>query len=210
MGKVAAPFSEWRWYCNIHGGRLMAVESLRRDGINPAFWLAPLASSIPLIPFFSLPWSPLFLGRIDIGGPFHQTTLGPWLAAAAVLFDGTILAYVMAAFLYLILFGSGLYRREFPNEQLSTVGVLTIFGVAGMAGSQFVRLVQNFRQPGLREFAVSWQSPLLGCVCGLVSGACFAFFSRRQFSPAERAFVYGLPVGVVVACGSFLVWGPGR
>jgi hypothetical protein len=128
------------------------------------------------------------------------------LAAAGVVFDGTILAYVVAAFLYLILFGSGRRCQDSPIRGLSIARVLILFSLAGIGASQIVRVLQDFRQPGLREFAVSWLSPFLGCLCGLISGACFAFFANRRFSLAARALVYSLPVAVIVACGIFLVW----
>jgi hypothetical protein len=35
-----------------------------------AFWLAPLLSTIPQIPLFSLPLSPLYLGKL-MGDPAH-------------------------------------------------------------------------------------------------------------------------------------------
>jgi len=40
------------------------IENRSRNSENLAFWIAPLVSPIPLIPFFSLPWSPLFLGKL--------------------------------------------------------------------------------------------------------------------------------------------------
>jgi hypothetical protein len=90
--------------------------------------------------------------------------LGPWLAAMAVVFDGTLLAYFVAVPVYLVLKAAG---------ATSVVRVLVLFSLAGVLASQLVHVTQGFRQPGLREFAVSWLSPLFGCLCGLVSGACF-------------------------------------
>src|SRR5215831_14977710 len=66
-----------------------------------ALWLAPLVSTLPLIPFFAIRQSPLFLGRL-MGEPLHPFTrqwLGPVLSGMAVVFDGTILAYLLLAFL---------------------------------------------------------------------------------------------------------------
>ncbi len=169
--------------------------------MNPAFWLAPLAASIPLIPFFSLPSSPLFLGRLGAGdaeNPFLQPHWGPWLAAAAVIFDATIAAYVMTFFLYM------LFRAT--REPVTTRRVLVLFSLTGVLTSQLVHWVQNFQQPGLSAFADSWLSPIFGCVCGLTAGACFALFANRRFSPTARALVYSLPFAVVVACGQFLLW----
>jgi hypothetical protein len=166
---------------------------------NLAFWLAPLVSTIPLIPFFSLPSSPLFLGRLmgDLSHPFLWPQWGPWLAAMAVIFDGTLLAYFMAvpAFLY--------YKA---TGKWSVMRVLIFFSLVGVLASQFVHVAQGFRQPGLRDFAVSWLSPLFGCLCGLVSGAFFALVASRRFPLAVRALVYGLPVAILVTCGSALVW----
>jgi hypothetical protein len=189
----------------------MPTEKRPPDSMNPAFWLAPLVSTVPLIPFFSLPSSPLFLGRLmgdPTTHPFLLPQWGPWLAAAAVIFDGTLLAYLVAVPIYLTLFGSGRFTPDLLGTigELSMVRVLILFSLAGILASQFVHAVQDFRQPALREFAVSWLSPLFGSICGLISGACFAFFANRHFSLAARRIVYSLPVAVVVACGSILVW----
>jgi hypothetical protein len=165
-----------------------------------AFWLAPLASTIPLIPFFGLPSSPLFLGKLmgDPTHPFLWPHWGPFLAAMAVVFDGTLLAYFVAIPLFLILRAVG---------KLSVIRVLVLFGLAGILASQLVHLAQGFRQPGLREFAVSWLSPLFGCLCGLASGACFALIANRRFPPAaRRALAYSLPIATLAASGSALVW----
>jgi hypothetical protein len=171
-----------------------------RSDDNAAFWLAPLAATLPLIPFFSLPASPLFLGRLAAGdpvNPFLWATWGPWLAALAVIFDGTLLAYFMAVPIYLVL-GAG--------ERLSTPRVLLLFSAAGVVASQLVRVLQGFRQPLLRDFAVSWLSPLFGCLCGLAAGTCFVLLARRRFPVAGRALAYSLPVAVVMVSGSLLMW----
>ena len=175
------------------------METHFRNNDGPAFWLAPLVSTIPLIPFFSLPSSPLFLGKLmgDPTHPFLWPQLGPWLAAMAVVFDGTLLAYFVAVPVYLFLKAAG---------TMSVVRLLVLFSLAGVLASQLVHVTQGFRQPGLREFAVSWLSPLFGCICGLVSGACFALFANRRFSVTARIVVYSLPVAILVACGSTLVW----
>jgi hypothetical protein len=175
------------------------MEAHFRNNEGLAFWLSPLVSTIPLIPFFSLPSSPLFLGKLmgDPTHPFLWPQLGPWLAAMAVVFDGTLLAYFVAVLVYLFLKAAG---------TMSVVRVLVLFSLAGVLASQLVHLTQGFRQPGLREFAVSWLSPLFGCLCGLVSGACFALLANRRFSVTARILVYSLPVAILVACGSTLVW----
>jgi hypothetical protein len=179
---------------------LIAVGGQPRCNANPAFWLAPLASTIPLIPFFSLPSSPLFLGKLMLGdamSPFIQSPWGPWLAAAGVIFDGTILAYLMALSIYLFF--------AITREPLTARRVLVLFSLMGVFASQLVHGLQHFRQPGLSAFADLWFSPFFGLVCGLTSGACFALFANRRFSPAARALIYSLPFAVVVACGKFLV-----
>jgi hypothetical protein len=178
---------------------MTAMERQFSDNENLAFWLAPLVSTIPLIPFLSLPSSPLFLGRLigDASHPFLWPGLGPWLAAAAVIFDGTLLAYFMAVPVYLLLISA---RRT------SVMRVVIFFCLAGVSASQFVHLIQSFRQPGLREFAVSWLTLLFGLLCGLASGVFFALFANRRFSKAARVLGYSLPITIIAACGSALVW----
>jgi len=181
-----------------------------RENEKLAFWLAPLAATLPLIPFFSLPSSPLFLGKLmgDTINPFLSPGVGPWLAAMAVVFDGTLLAYFTAVFVYLPLFRSGRIDRGICSAtgKLSWMRALIPFALAGIAASQLVHWVQDFREPALREFAISWLSPTFGCLCGLVSGACFAFLAKRRFSPIARVLVYSLPLTVVGVCGSTLFW----
>jgi len=178
---------------------ISAMETHIRNDEGPAFWLTPLVSTIPLIPFFSLPSSPLFLGKLmgDPTHPFLWTQWGPWLAAAAVVFNGTLLAYFVAVPVYLLLRAAG---------TTSVMRVLVLFGLAGVVASQLVHVTQGFRQPGLREFAVSWLSPLFGCLCGLVSGACFAFLANRRFSLTARILIYSLPIASLATCGATLVW----
>ena len=161
-----------------------------RDRETRAFWLAPMASTLPLIPFFCLPTSPWYLGKLmgEPSHPFLASPWGPWLGLAAVLFDGTLLAYFVALPLYLMVRGAG----KLP---------VIWFGVAGILASQLVRALQHFRQPGLREFAVSGWSPLFGLACGLTAAGCFLLLRQRRFSGS----VYGLPVGLVTLCGYVLV-----
>jgi hypothetical protein len=178
---------------------MSAMEEHFRNNEGPAFWLSPLVSTVPLIPFFSLPTSPLFLGKL-MGDPTHPILwprLGPWLAATAVVLDGTLLAYFVAVFVYLLLK---------TNRTMSVLRVLILFSLAGLLASQLVHITQGFRQPGLRQFAVSWLSPVFGCLCGLVSGACFTLLANRRFSAIARTLLYSLPVAILVACGSALVW----
>jgi hypothetical protein len=89
------------------------VEPLRENE-NLAFWLSSLVATLPLIPFFSVPSSPWFLGNLmgDTTNPFLWPGLGPWLAAMAVIFDGTLLAYFVAGLIYLPLFSSGRIHRD--------------------------------------------------------------------------------------------------
>jgi hypothetical protein len=115
----------------------------------------------------------------------------------AVVFDGALLAYFVAVPVYLLLKAA---------RAMSVVNVLILFSLAGVLASQLVHVTQGFRQPGLREFAVSCLSPLFGCLCGLVSGTCFVLFANRRFSISARILVYALPIAVLAACGSTLVW----
>jgi hypothetical protein len=170
----------------------------RRTGNrNLAFWLAPLASTIPLILFFGLRVSPWYIGKLmgEPAHPFLWPGLGPWLGSAGVVFDGMLLAYLMAVPVYLMMSVRGGIGR-----------VLIAFCLAGTLASQLVHGVQEFRQPGLREFATSWLSPLFGCLCGLAAGACFALLAKRRFSPAARVLLYCMPVAILVACGGSLMW----
>jgi hypothetical protein len=168
-----------------------------------AFWLAPLLSTAPLIPFFSLPSSPFFLGRLmdDPTHPFLWPGFGPWLAAMAVIFDGTLLGYFA-----LLLAAVPLYQLLKMTGRLSVMRVLLVFSLSGVLASQFVHLMQHFHQPTLRAFADSWLPALFGCMAGLLSGASFAVSANRRFSPAGRALAYSLPPAVLVACGGAVVW----
>jgi hypothetical protein len=168
-----------------------------------AFWLAPLASTAPLAFIFGLPWSPLFLGTLMMGDPANfllWPRLGPWLAAAAVIFDGCVLAYLMAALIYLFF--------RLTREPMSAKRMTIIFAIGGVAAAELVHATQNFRQPGLRAFADSWLSELIGCLCGLVAGACFTFFANRRFSLNARVALYSLPVAIFLASGSILIYVP--
>lgn len=181
---------------------MLMTETQARQSLNPAYWLAPLASSLPLIPFFSLPSSPLFLGRLGAGdamNPFLLPGWGPLLAAAGVIFDATILAYLMAFFLYTFFFW-------ITREHITMRRVLILFGTGGVFASQLVHWLRHFRQPGLSAFADSWLSPVFGSACGVTSAACFALLARRRFSAGWRALACSLPFAVVAACGVFLIW----
>src|SRR5215831_4448784 len=106
-----------------------------------AFWLAPLLSTIPLIPFFSLPSSPLFLGKL-MGDPTHQflwPKSGPWLAAMAVIFDGTLLGYFGALLIAVPV--CALFRA---TGRLSVIRVLILFGLVGVLASQLVHVMERF------------------------------------------------------------------
>jgi hypothetical protein len=140
---------------------------------NLAYWVSPLASTLPLIIFFGLPSSPLFAGKLmgDPSHPFLRPQWGPWLAAMAVAFDATVLAYVMAIPVYLFLRATG---------RMSRLRVLVVFALAGVAASQLVHVTEHFQQPALHAFAGSWLSPLFGSVCGVVAGLCYTVFAKRQ------------------------------
>src|SRR5215813_9698216 len=59
-----------------------------------SLWLAPIVATLPLIPFFTLRFSPLFLGALMADrGPTTWPWIGPVVSAAGVVFDGTILGY---------------------------------------------------------------------------------------------------------------------
>jgi hypothetical protein len=182
---------------------MAAMEERPWDNEKLAFWLCPLVSAIPLIPFFCLPWSPLFLGKLmgDPTHPFLWPQLGPWLAGMAVVFDGTLLGYFMA-----LLVAGPIYLFIKAAGKVSVPRVLILFSLAGILASQFVHVAQGFRQAGLREFAVSWLSPLFGCLCGLASGAFFALVANRRFPSAARGLFYSLPAAILAACGGTLVW----
>jgi hypothetical protein len=102
--------------------------------------------------------------------------------------DGILLAYLMALPLYFVLRTGG----KLP---------VVAFGMAGVLASQVVHALQNFRQPALREFAISGWSPLFGLACGLSAGACFVLLRNRRFP----RLAYGLPAAVVTLCGCLLV-----
>jgi hypothetical protein len=174
-----------------------------RNPGNIALWLAPLAAPLPLAAFFSLPQSPLFLGRLagaDTANVFLRPHLGPWLALAAVVFDATVLAYVTVTPLWLLLKAAHASVERWP---LTRVAVL--FSLAGIGMSLLVRVTQNFPQPGLREFALSWLSPLFGCLCGLSATAGFAWLMRQRWLSQARTALYPLPGAVLLLCGMLLM-----
>ena len=120
-----------------------------------ALWLAPFVSTLPLIPFFAIRFSPLFLGALEVG-PNHPTTwpwFGPLLSAMGVIFDETILGsvaeIVVALPIYLLLRKLG---------KLSLIRIVLVGIITAIAASQFVAVVQHFKRPGLRDFATSWLS----------------------------------------------------
>ncbi len=173
-----------------------------RENERLAFWLTPLAAALPLIPFFSIRASPWFLGKLmrDPAHPMSLPGVGPWLSATGVVFDGTILGYVMiyavALPIYLLL-----ERRA----QMSLVRLMILFCLTGVFASQVVHFLQNFRQRGLEEFADGWMSPLFGCLCGGAAGLFFSFCSGRRIPIFMRPVVYALPAGVLFVCGFVMV-----
>ena len=161
-----------------------------------ALWLAPFVSTLPLVPLFSIPSSPLFLGRL-MDDPSHPANWA-WVSAAAVFFDGSLMAYFFGFLLVLPVYLA--YRR---SGRLPVMRVLTLFGFAGVCASQMVHLLQAFRQPDLAAFANSWLSPVIGCLCSLVAGAFFCVFAKRNYSWGRA--MYPVPVAVVIACGVVLI-----
>ncbi len=143
--------------------------------------------------------------------PTHPTNWvgwGPVLSAISVTFDGTILAYFIAFCVALPIYL--LYRRD---GKVTATGVLLIFSLSGVVASQVVHLLEHFRQPGLREFANSWLSPLIGCLCGLVAGLFFWILRNRRISGAARYLLYPLPILVLIVGGFTLarvahIWTP--
>lgn len=174
----------------------------RPNSESLAFWLAPLASTVPLAFIFGLPGSPLFMGTLmgDPTHPFRWPKVGPWLATAGVTFDGCVLAYLMAALIYLFF--------RLTREKMSAKRMTIIFVIAGVAATEFVHATQHFRQPGLHAFADSWLSELIGGLCGLVAAGCFAFFANRRFSLNARMALYSLPVTIFLVCGGVLAYVP--
>jgi len=169
-----------------------------------AFWLAPLAATLPLIPLFALPVSPWFLGRL-MGDPTHPMALpgtGPWLSAAGVVFDAGILAYVMAYAVALPIYF--LCKRE---SQMSFARLMILFCLIGVIASQVVHGLQTFRQPLLRDFASGWTSPLFGCLCGASAGLFFAFLRKLPIPEQMRPVLYAMPAFTLILCGFLLVQG---
>ena len=153
--------------------------------------LAPMISTLPLIALCSVPASPWFLGRLmdDPAHPFNQPHFGSLVSAMAVVFDGQILAGLMMLFLVAPAY-IGLRR----NGKDSVRNVLALTGAAGIVASQIARLIaQGFRQADLRAFANSWESPIVGCLCGLAAGAFIVYFAKRRI---DRFFGYLAPIAV--------------
>jgi hypothetical protein len=160
------------------------------------FWMAPLAAAAALVPFFSLPASPWFLGRLT-GEPAMA-----WPAAAAmgVILDATILGYVMTYTMTL-----PIYFGLKAKTRMSLARVMLLFCLTGIAGSQVVHALQNFRQPALRAFASGWLPPVFGCLCGAVAGLTFLLFRKVRIPETAQPFVYAAPAFTVILCGFLLV-----
>jgi hypothetical protein len=167
-----------------------------------AFWLTPLAAVVPLIPFFSIPASPWFLGRLmaDPTGPMSWPGVGPWLAAVGVVFNGTILGYVVTYAVVL-----PIYFLLKDGMKMSLPRLMVLFCLAGVFASQVVHLLQNFRQAPLREFAEGWVSPLFGCLCGAVAGLFFAMGRRWRTPGLWRGVIYTVPVATLAICAFVMV-----
>jgi hypothetical protein len=163
-------------------------------------WLAPLVATLPLIAFCCLPASPWFLGRLmdEPSHPMNQPVIGPLISAMAVVFDGQILAGLMVLLLVAPAF-IGLRA----NGRISTRNILALTGAAGVVASQIARLiVQNVRQADLRLFANSWESPVIGCICGLAAGAFIAYFMKRRIA---RPFAYLTPIAAQALAAVILI-----
>jgi hypothetical protein len=168
-----------------------------------ALCLAPLVATLPLIPISSFPSSPLFLGKLmdNPAHPMNWPHLGPWISALAVVFDGQILGFLVTLFLVLPVY-AGL--RE--NGRNSARNILMVCAGAGLIASQIARFIaQGFQQRDLRAFANSWQSPVVGCLCGLVAGAFIAYFGKRRIALP----ICSAPVAVMVVSASVIMWSAG-
>jgi len=172
-----------------------------------ALWLAPIVSTLPLIPFFTLRFSPLFLGTLMADrGPTTWPWIGPVVSAAGVVFDGTILGYAA-----LFVVGLPVYLILRKLNHLSPVHIVLLGAIAGIIASQFVAYVVQhrgpFKQPGLTEFALSWSSFLLGGLSGGVAGWFVAHLSgyRKQFETTRVFLAFLLPIGAEILCAFVIV-----
>jgi hypothetical protein len=168
-----------------------------------ALWLVPLAATVPLAIFFSVPGSPLFLGKLtgeQSGSVFLLPHLGPWLSLAAIVFDATLLGYVVIAPVWLLLKAAHVRVERWPLAR-----VASLLSLAGIGLSFVVRATQNFQQPGLRLFATSWLSPLFGCLCGLSAAAGFAWLIRQRWLVRAGRALYVLPGAVLLVCAILLM-----
>jgi hypothetical protein len=167
-----------------------------------ALWLAPLVSTLPLIPFFSVRFSPLFLGTLmaDSSHPTNWPWMGPVISAMGVIFDGLILGVVaelvVALPIYLVLRKRG---------QLSTISILVLGIFTAILASQFVAITHRahpFKQQGLTEFAASWLSPALACLSGAAAGLCVVYFKNRRTPLRDPLsfFAFLIPIVTLMVC----------
>jgi hypothetical protein len=179
------------------------MEKRLRENETLALWLAPVVSTIPLIPFLSIRSSPYFLGTL-MDDPTHPMTWqwwGPLLSAMGVVFDGTILGYLTGTLLAVPVW---LVLRE--HNKLSMLRVSLLFALAGLIASQVAHLMgQGFRQPDLRNFAGSWLSAVLGILCGFTAGAFAVSFATIRLPGRIRLVICVVPVVVLVICGATMV-----
>jgi hypothetical protein len=171
-----------------------------------AVWLAPLAGTIPLIPFMSIPSSPFYIGRLmdDPTHPFNWPTTGPLISALAVFFDAGILAILIVLFLVAPVY-AGLWKYR-KNTVRNT---LVLCAGAGVIASQIARVIaHDFRQPDLRAFAGSGTPPILGCLCGLAAGSFIAYFANRSLANrrATRMLICCAPVAALGVSAILLMW----
>jgi hypothetical protein len=176
---------------------------MHRDWRNEAaaLWLAPLVSTIPLIPFLSIPSSPFFLGRLmdDPTHPMNWPHMGPMISALAVVFDAEILGIVIVLFLV-----APAYVGLRESGKNTARNILLVCAGAGILASQIARMIaQGFRQADLRAFANSGTSPILGCLCGLAAGGCIVYFANRRLAPM---LIWCAPVAALAISALVLTW----
>jgi len=128
----------------------------------------------------------------------NQPHVGPLISAMAVVFDGQILAGLMV--LLLVAPAHIALRRSGKDSAGNTLGLCA---AAGIAASQVARLIaQGFRQADLRAFANSWESPIIGFICGLAAGAFIVYATKRHMA---RGLGYLGPVAAQVISAAIVM-----
>lgn len=134
------------------------------------FVLAPIFASFALIPWFAIPSSPLFLGTL-----VPNESIGVGFSFFAVMISGTILGYCTE-----LLFSIPIYLILRSRNSLRSIKIYLLAGMSGLLASFFVRNIQEFKQEELRQFALSFTSPLLGLFSGLVASLVFLLLTRKS------------------------------